>query len=49
VEVGANVVAGTDPDGVLASLKEMLGREANWKNPFGDGTAAEQIVDIVLS
>jgi len=49
VEVGANVVAGTEPDGVLASLAKMRGREADWENPFGDGTAAEQIVDIVLS
>lgn len=48
VSVGSNVVAGTDPDEVLACVKKMWGVEGNWSNPFGDGTAAEQILDIVL-
>lgn len=49
VEVGANVVAGTDPDTVIDSATTMLSSDGDWANPFGDGTAAEQIVDAVLS
>lgn len=48
VEVGANVIAGTDPDSVLKHAKEIRTRDREWENPFGDGTAAEQIVDTVL-
>lgn len=49
VEVGANTIAGTDPDAVLGSLAEMQGQAGNWENPFGDGNAAERIVDTILS
>lgn len=49
VAIGANVVAGTDPDGVLSHVKTMLGTSPEWKNPFGDGNAAERIVETVLS
>jgi UDP-N-acetylglucosamine 2-epimerase (non-hydrolysing) len=48
VEVGSNVIAGTAPDEVLTATREMLERTRDWPNPFGDGTAAEQIVDTVL-
>jgi UDP-N-acetylglucosamine 2-epimerase (non-hydrolysing) len=47
VEVGSNLVAGTDPDNILAAAKEMAERPAVWTNPFGDGTAARRIIDIV--
>ena len=47
VEVGANSLAGTDPASVLSAAKEMLGRRKKWENPFGDGRAAERIVDIL--
>jgi len=49
VEVGANVVAGTDPDTVLDRATTMLNANGDWDNPFGDGTAAEEIVDTILS
>jgi len=48
VEVGANVVAGTDPDEVLADVDRALGASGEWENPFGDGHTAERIVDILL-
>ncbi|MDT3434236.1 non-hydrolyzing UDP-N-acetylglucosamine 2-epimerase [Haloarcula sp. 1CSR25-25] len=48
VSVGANVVAGTDPDQVLTRTREMRQGPHEWENPFGDGTAAEQIIDTVL-
>lgn len=48
VSVGANVIAGTDPDEVLSRSKEMRRVSRDWSNPFGDGAAAERIVDTVL-
>ncbi len=45
VEVGANVLAGADPDRIVACAREMLPRRGGWANPFGDGHAGERIVD----
>lgn len=48
VEVGANIVAGTKPEGIVKSAAEMLGRERSWRNPYGDGKAAERILKTIL-
>jgi UDP-N-acetylglucosamine 2-epimerase (non-hydrolysing) len=48
VEVGANVVTGTDPNSVLKGAKRMLDTSTEWTNPFGDGRAAEEILEIIL-
>jgi len=48
VEVGANVVAGTDPTEVLTEVDRSIGASGEWENPFGDGRTAERIVDILL-
>ncbi|HVP14197.1 MAG TPA: UDP-N-acetylglucosamine 2-epimerase (non-hydrolyzing) [Terriglobales bacterium] len=48
VEVGANVLAGTDPARIEAAAREMAGRRGGWPNPFGDGHAGERIADRVL-
>lgn len=47
VEVGANVLAGTSQAGIIESARSMMGREKKWQNPFGDGKAAEKIVNII--
>jgi UDP-N-acetylglucosamine 2-epimerase (non-hydrolysing) len=47
VEVGANVVAGTEPTAILEATEAMLKVDGKWSNPFGDGTAAEQILDVL--
>ena len=47
LEIGANVLAGYEPDDILRSVSEMLARGNHWSNPFGDGTAAGQTVDII--
>lgn len=47
VEVGANIIAGTDPTVIVESTAEMLKREGDWANPYGDGTASTQIIDTV--
>jgi len=48
LEVGANILAGASPDRILEYSKAMLGRENNWVNPFGDGTAGRKIVKIIM-
>lgn len=47
VDVGANLVAGVTPDGILVAASVMLNRKRNWRNPFGDGKAAERIIKRV--
>ena len=47
VEVGANILAGTDPKRIQETVRTMLARtRGDWENPFGDGTAGEQIVAL---
>lgn len=47
LEVGSNILVGTEPDRILEGVRLMLNRENNWKNPFGDGRASERIVGII--
>ena len=48
LEVGSNILAGVSPDKILECSKVMLSKENNWENPFGDGTAGEKIVKIIM-
>ena len=47
LEVGANMVAGTDAENILECVRLTFEYERRWNNPFGDGTAGEKIVDII--
>jgi len=47
VDVGANVLAGTEPSLILEKVKIMLEVKSNWPNPFGDGKASNRIVQIL--
>jgi UDP-N-acetylglucosamine 2-epimerase (non-hydrolysing) len=47
VEVGANHLAGADPDVILEAARAMKDRRG-WPNPFGDGKSGERIVDILI-
>jgi UDP-N-acetylglucosamine 2-epimerase (non-hydrolysing) len=49
VDVGANVIAGTEPESILEKARLMIGKSRDWENPFGDGRAAERIVSIISS
>ena len=49
IEVGANILAGTEPESILEKTKIMLERERNWPNPFGDGKASQRIIKIIRS
>ena len=48
VEVGANVLAGTDPGRIVACARAMHAVPRDWPNPFGDGHSGERIVDLLL-
>ena len=45
--VGANCVAGREPSSITAAATQMRGKAEDWTTPFGDGTAATQILDAV--
>ena len=47
LEVGSNLLAGTEPKKILECTKEMLNKNNKWGNPFGDGKAGKRIVEIV--
>jgi UDP-N-acetylglucosamine 2-epimerase (non-hydrolysing) len=53
VDAGNATLVGTDIDAIVSSLHELLENEtayarmANVKNPYGDGTAAKQIIDLL--
>ncbi len=44
VEVGANVLAGWEPKSIVEKALGMIVKRGRWRNPFGDGKAAERIV-----
>jgi UDP-N-acetylglucosamine 2-epimerase (non-hydrolysing) len=44
IDVGANRLSSCDPGQIVASATEMLLRGDGWENPFGDGDAAERIL-----
>jgi UDP-N-acetylglucosamine 2-epimerase (non-hydrolysing) len=47
IKVGANMLAGVKSDSIVRATKKMSGAEGIWKNPFGDGTAALKIIDVL--
>ena len=47
VEVGANRLAGADAAQIAAAAEAMIGVARDWKQPFGDGRAAERILDAL--
>jgi UDP-N-acetylglucosamine 2-epimerase (non-hydrolysing) len=47
LEVGANALAGTDPQEIVKNADHMLARDREWENPFGDGRTGEKIVRIL--
>jgi UDP-N-acetylglucosamine 2-epimerase (non-hydrolysing) len=47
VEVGANTLAGADPERIVESARVMSARARTWSNPFGDGKSGERIVEML--
>jgi UDP-N-acetylglucosamine 2-epimerase (non-hydrolysing) len=48
LEIGANVLAGYEPERIATAFRTMAGRRGTWANPYGDGRAGARIVDLVL-
>jgi len=46
VQVGANAIAGYRSESILKSSRKMMASGGRWHNPFGDGTAGRQIIDL---
>jgi len=49
LEVGSNVLAGTNPRKILKRTKDIIRKKRNWKNPFGDGKSGKRIVKIITN
>ncbi len=49
LEIGSNVLAGTDQARVKEAVRKQLAAPRTWPNPFGDGTTAARISETVGS
>ena len=47
LEIGHNVLAGTDPDRIEAAVRKQLVATRGWPNPYGDGTTGTRIAELV--
>lgn len=47
LEIGANVLSGTDPRRILEATERQLGAKREWPNPYGDGTTGKRIAQAV--
>jgi len=47
LEVGSNILVGTDPSRILEGVGIMMNKDNGWVNPYGDGKASRKIVDIL--
>jgi len=47
LDIGSNVLAGTDPKRIVAAVKRMVDAKREWPNPYGDGTTAKKVARIV--
>ena len=49
IEVGSNMLAGCNPNNILKTVTTMINKNKNWENPFGDGTAGRQIINVLTN
>ena len=49
LDVGSNMLGGTNVETILNVVKQMIGKENNWNNPFGDGKTGKRIVEILIN
>lgn len=47
VQLGMNILAGLNSSNVDAAIRNLLCRDIEWKNPFGDGKAGERIARFI--
>ncbi len=48
IEVGSNILGGTEPVKIMECMRSILSRSNKWKNPFGDGRASEKIGRVIV-
>ncbi|MBN1494789.1 UDP-N-acetylglucosamine 2-epimerase (non-hydrolyzing) [Candidatus Peregrinibacteria bacterium] len=48
VEIGGNIVVGTDTNKIVKASSLMIKKKILWKNPFGKGDTGEKIIKILL-
>ena len=48
LDVGSNILAGTDSQIIVDKSRIMLDKKPGWKNPYGDGHAARRMVDVLV-
>ncbi len=48
LEVGANILAGTDPANIVSSFEQILKKSLDWENPYGDGRSGERIIKLLI-
>ena len=44
IQVGSNILAGTDSGKIFDCTKEMAAKKKEWKSPFGDGNASKRVI-----
>ena len=49
VDVGANIIAGSQPSKILNAVKKMMTSKSSWCHPFGDGHSGEKIASAINS
>ena len=49
LEVGSNILVGTDPERILEGARIMSNRTKQWRNPFGDGKTAKRIIETLVA
>jgi UDP-N-acetylglucosamine 2-epimerase (non-hydrolysing) len=49
IDVGSNILAGTDPNKILECARIMVSRAKNWENPFGEGNAGKKIIETLIN
>jgi UDP-N-acetylglucosamine 2-epimerase (non-hydrolysing) len=48
LKVGANILAGTVPKKILKAARQSLVTKKTWRNPFGKGNTASEIIKILV-
>jgi len=48
LDVGSNILAGTDSQIIVDKSRIMLDKKTDWKNPYGDGHAGRRMVDVLV-
>jgi UDP-N-acetylglucosamine 2-epimerase (non-hydrolysing) len=46
IDAGSNMLAGTNPEMILAAADRMIDIPRTWNNPFGKGDAAHRIIEV---